>query len=583
MPALRDALAREQLRLLLVSVPILLGMYFVVGELGTFADRPVLVAAVLLPLAAVVVGLGMPLVRHGRVLLGGGFLSFFVAWCVLFALLAATRVLEGPRAIIEGLEGGAPPNVLGLNRLEDWHYRFAARAPSAGDLLVVTVPPQPVLDTRRRLLDLVVRATNAGAKGIAFDYYFPDSTAIDRILCFRIAAAESAGVPVVVGVTPQFPLTPGLARCVPPHRRGTLIGVREADGRVRMVPTTHQGLSAQRSFSYRIAAVLAPATTLPDVDFVQFAPPRSLPDLVPVDTPDLEALMRDRFVLVGSSRPGDVHATPFGTVPGVMIHALAAEGLRSGDIIHRLGLAWSLPLVFLLCYLLTLLQARGVGVAGLWFGTAVVIVATFVVAILAMRVNRTWIDVSYPILAVTLLSVLLTGGARWQGARASAAREASARSAALPEGESVEMFDVFVSYNRKDQAEVIPLAESLKARGLHVWLDQWELQPGLPWQQEVEKVLATVGSATVAVGSDGIGPWELEEVRAILEMCVRRKMRVIPVLLPGASAQPELPLFLSGRTWVDLREGVDDRQLDALEWGITNRRPAAARGGGVGR
>lgn len=582
MPAPRNALAREQLRLLLVSVPVLLGVYFLVGEIGTFADRPVLVAMVLLPLVAVVVGLGMPLVRQGRVLLGGGFLAFFVAWCVLFAFLAGTRVLEGPRAVIEGLEGGAPPNVLGLNWLEDWHYRFAAPAPSEGDLLVVTVAPQPVLETRRALLDLLVRATNAGAKGIAFDYYFPDSTAIDRILCVRIAAAESARVPVVLGYTPESPLTPGLARCVPPERRGTLIGLREADGVVRMVPTSHQGLRAQRAFSYRIAALLAPETPLPDVDFVQFARPRSLPDRVPADTSALEGLMRDRFVIVGSSRAGDVYATPFGSFPGVMIHAIAVEGLRSGAVIRRLGLTWSLPIVFLLCYLLTLLQARGVGVAGLWSGTAAVIVATFAAAIFAMKVNRTWIDVSYPVLAVTLLSVVLTGGARWQGARARAAREAAARSAAAPEGTVVEMFDVFMSYNRRDQDEVLPLAESLRARGLHVWLDQWELQPGLPWQQEVEKVLGTVGAATVTVGGDGIGPWELEEVRVILEMCVRRKMRVIPVLLPGAAAQPELPLFLAGRTWVDLRAGVDERGLDALEWGITNRKPATV-GRRIGR
>jgi hypothetical protein len=53
-------------------------------------------------------------------------------------------------------------------------------------------------------------------------------------------------------------------------------------------------------------------------------------------------------------------------------------------------------------------------------------------------------------------------------------------------------------------------------------------------------------------------------------------MPVIPVLLPGASAQPKLPLFLRQVTWVDLRGGLTPQGLDRLEWGVTGIKPGRA-------
>ena len=48
---------------------------------------------------------------------------------------------------------------------------------------------------------------------------------------------------------------------------------------------------------------------------------------------------------------------------------------------------------------------------------------------------------------------------------------------------------------------------------------------------------------------------------------------VIPVLLPYAPTKSELPMFLSNRTWVDLREGLRKVGLDQLVWGITGVKP----------
>ena len=138
-------------------------------------------------------------------------------------------------------------------------------------------------------------------------------------------------------------------------------------------------------------------------------------------------------------------------------------------------------------------------------------------------------------------------------------------------------FDVFLSHNSKDMPAVRALAEALQDRGLNVWLDEWELVPGRPWQEALEEVIETTGAAAVLVGKDGLGPWQDKEMRGCLSEFVDRNLPVIPVLLPGAPEKPVLPIFLKGFTWVDLREGLSQEGLDRLQWGVTGRKPDRAK------
>src|SRR3972149_4736716 len=139
--------------------------------------------------------------------------------------------------------------------------------------------------------------------------------------------------------------------------------------------------------------------------------------------------------------------------------------------------------------------------------------------------------------------------------------------------ETEELFDVFLSHNSKNKPIVRKLAIELKNRGLKVWLDEWELVPGRLWQEAIEEIIQTTKTAAVLVGKDGMGPWEIPEMRACLSEFVRRKLPVIPVLLPEASKKPELPLFLRLFTWVDLRKGLTKEGVDRLEWGIRGKKP----------
>ncbi len=136
-----------------------------------------------------------------------------------------------------------------------------------------------------------------------------------------------------------------------------------------------------------------------------------------------------------------------------------------------------------------------------------------------------------------------------------------------------EQFDVFLSHNSKDKPAVRELAKALRAYGITVWLDEDELRPGVSWQKLLEKGIKASKSGAVIVGKDGIGPWEDEEMEALLQLAVRQKLPVIPVLLPGAAQKPELPVFLANRTWVDLRDGLSEEGVGKIVWGITGQKP----------
>ncbi len=96
-------------------------------------------------------------------------------------------------------------------------------------------------------------------------------------------------------------------------------------------------------------------------------------------------------------------------------------------------------------------------------------------------------------------------------------------------------FDVFLSHNSKDKPAVRELAKRLTARGIQVWLDEDQLIPGRSWQPLLEQGIEQSTTGVVLVGKDSFGPWEDEEMQALLRQAVASGKAVIPVLLPAAA------------------------------------------------
>jgi hypothetical protein len=135
-----------------------------------------------------------------------------------------------------------------------------------------------------------------------------------------------------------------------------------------------------------------------------------------------------------------------------------------------------------------------------------------------------------------------------------------------------EEFDVFLCHNSKDKPNVRKLYEGLTKRGIKPWFDEEHLRPGLPWQDELQKMIPRIRSAAIIVGPNGQGPWQNMELRAFISAFADRGCPVNPVILADVSDVPELPLFLQQFMWVDFRKPKPDPWTQ-LVWGITGKKP----------
>jgi len=118
-------------------------------------------------------------------------------------------------------------------------------------------------------------------------------------------------------------------------------------------------------------------------------------------------------------------------------------------------------------------------------------------------------------------------------------------------------YDVFISYNSNDRELIKQFTQELKNIGIRVFIDIWDLTPGEPWQEEIEKNMLNSKYIVIFIGKNGLGPWQNAEMRLALDLKIKYSLKVIPVLFPKANVE-KIPLFLTQLTWIDFRKGLDN-------------------------
>ncbi len=243
---------------------------------------------------------------------------------------------------------------------------------------------------RRVHADLIQVLTEAGAKVIAYDVNFPESSdpENDAALAASIRSAQNVVLPVEL----QLHMKGGVTTYDPEHRLASQADILSAaravghsntppdsDGVLRRIPLAPSSASADRSVVYSFAAEAMRVAGLseqveraaldPDQRLVvHFSGPpfRTFPTLSAVDVlrhrVSLERL-RGATVFVGSTA-ADLHdvllvPTSHGLLmPGVEIHASAYDTLASGRFLRHVPRLLAVPFLILCALLVTLLVMR---------------------------------------------------------------------------------------------------------------------------------------------------------------------------------------------------------------------------------
>jgi WD40 repeat protein len=136
--------------------------------------------------------------------------------------------------------------------------------------------------------------------------------------------------------------------------------------------------------------------------------------------------------------------------------------------------------------------------------------------------------------------------------------------------------DVFLSYSSRDRPVVSDLAGRLRERGLRVWFDEWELQPGDSIPSRIEAGLEGSAVLVLCLSEHSLGSdWTaLESQTFRFRDPLNRDRRFIPVRLDDVDLKGSLAQFL----YVDWRER-DEQQLERLIRACEAPHPLAAATG----
>jgi tetratricopeptide (TPR) repeat protein len=131
--------------------------------------------------------------------------------------------------------------------------------------------------------------------------------------------------------------------------------------------------------------------------------------------------------------------------------------------------------------------------------------------------------------------------------------------------------NIFISYNHQDRPFVARLAQDLKAAGLPVWWDQWEIKFGDSIIQKVSDGIDKSAYLVAVLSPHSVqSDWVRREIGSVLmrQLSVEKGVVVLPLLL----ADCEVPALLREIKWVDFRGDYAAGLNGLLDFFISNGR-----------
>ena len=92
-------------------------------------------------------------------------------------------------------------------------------------------------------------------------------------------------------------------------------------------------------------------------------------------------------------------------------------------------------------------------------------------------------------------------------------------------------YDVFISHNSVDKPLVEILADKLREKNLHVWLDKEKLYAGGSLPESIRQAIINSRTALFCVSENGLGEWQKDEIEHCENWRIREGLTTIYVLL----------------------------------------------------
>lgn len=120
----------------------------------------------------------------------------------------------------------------------------------------------------------------------------------------------------------------------------------------------------------------------------------------------------------------------------------------------------------------------------------------------------------------------------------------------------------YLAHATEDKDMVRPIAEHLMSRGIEVWFDEWEIDPGESLRQKMEEGLGAMTHFMVILTPTSITkPWVAREIDVGMVRLVGGQSRFVPVLV-GLDPK-ELPPFLQSMLYLKI-DPTSEEDLNSL-------------------
>ena len=156
--------------------------------------------------------------------------------------------------------------------------------------------------------------------------------------------------------------------------------------------------------------------------------------------------------------------------------------------------------------------------------------------------------------------------------------------------------DVFISYSRDNQQEVVRLVEYLREQGIAVWMDETDIHGATLWTKEIVEAIRACSLFILAISSHSTGS---KNVVKELALASEREKIILPIYLEHCDIPETMEYQLAGIQNIALytldkakayefvhqtirRLGVGQAQQDDQARGQAEAAPSAGHGTGVG-